>query len=80
VSAASTSQVRDVPPATSGASINDPRGRLGTSAFDTPSIRIASRRRVDIPLGTSIVEMQEHVNGLQKNLDTLRKLKGALGG
>jgi len=31
-------------------------------------------------LGTSIVEMQEHVNGLQKNLDTLRKVKSALGG
>ena len=31
-------------------------------------------------LGTSIVEMQEHVDGLEKNLDTLRKVKAALGG
>jgi hypothetical protein len=30
-------------------------------------------------LGTSIVEMQEHVTGLQKNLDTLNKIKAALG-
>jgi len=31
-------------------------------------------------LGTSIVEMQEHVSGLQKNLDTLKKIQAALGG
>ncbi len=31
-------------------------------------------------LGSSIVEMQEHVNGLQKNLDTLKKIQGVLGG
>jgi hypothetical protein len=31
-------------------------------------------------LGSSIVEMQQHVNGLQKNLDTLKKIQGALGG
>jgi hypothetical protein len=31
-------------------------------------------------LGSSIVEMQEHVNGLQKNLDALRKVQSALGG
>jgi hypothetical protein len=31
-------------------------------------------------LGSSIVEMQKHVNGLQKNLDTLKKIQGALGG
>ena len=31
-------------------------------------------------LGTSIVEMQDHVTGLQKNLDTLNKIKSALGG
>lgn len=31
-------------------------------------------------LGTSIVEMQQHVTGLQKNLDTLNKIKAALGG
>jgi hypothetical protein len=31
-------------------------------------------------LGSSIVEMQEHVTGLQKNLDTLKKIQGALSG
>jgi hypothetical protein len=31
-------------------------------------------------LGSSIVEMQQHVNGLQKNLDTLKKIQGTLGG
>jgi hypothetical protein len=31
-------------------------------------------------LGSSIVEMQEHVDGLQKNLDTLREVKSSLGG
>jgi hypothetical protein len=31
-------------------------------------------------LGTSIVEMQEHVTGLQKNLDTLRTIQSALTG
>jgi hypothetical protein len=31
-------------------------------------------------LGSSIVEMQDHVNGLQKNLETLRKVQAALGG
>jgi hypothetical protein len=30
-------------------------------------------------LGTSINEMQQHVNGLQKNLEVLKKIKGALG-
>jgi hypothetical protein len=31
-------------------------------------------------LGSSIVEMQQHVDGLQKNLTTLKKVQGALGG
>jgi hypothetical protein len=31
-------------------------------------------------LGSSIVEMQDHVSGLQKNLDTLRKVQSALTG
>src|SRR5262245_4329849 len=31
-------------------------------------------------LGSSIVEMQQHVSGLQKNIDTLKKIEGALGG
>ena len=31
-------------------------------------------------LGSSIVEMQQHVDGLNKDLETLRKVKTALGG
>ena len=31
-------------------------------------------------LGTSIIEMQDHVTALQKNIDTLKKVKAALGG
>ena len=31
-------------------------------------------------LGTAIVDMQQHVDGLQKNIDTLKKIKSSLGG
>ena len=31
-------------------------------------------------LGSSISEMQTHVNGLQKNLETLKTIESALGG
>jgi hypothetical protein len=31
-------------------------------------------------LGSSIVDMQQHVDALQKNLETLRQVKTALGG
>jgi hypothetical protein len=31
-------------------------------------------------LGTSIVDMQKEVDGLQKNLETLKGIKSALGG
>ena len=31
-------------------------------------------------LGTAITEMQDHVSGLQQNIDTLNKVKAALGG
>jgi len=31
-------------------------------------------------LGTAISDMEKHVNGLQKNLDTLKKVKSTLGG
>lgn len=31
-------------------------------------------------LGSSIVEMEQHVSGLQKNLDALRKVQSALTG
>ena len=31
-------------------------------------------------LGTAIIDMQQHVDGLQKNLETFKKVKSALGG
>jgi hypothetical protein len=31
-------------------------------------------------LGSSIVQMQDHVSGLQKNLDTLKQIQSALTG
>jgi hypothetical protein len=31
-------------------------------------------------MGTALVEAEQHVSGLQKNLDTLNKVKAALGG
>jgi hypothetical protein len=31
-------------------------------------------------LGSSIIEMQQHVDGLQKNLATLKKVQSVLGG
>ena len=31
-------------------------------------------------LGSSIVEMQQHVDGLQKNLATLKKVQSTIGG
>jgi len=33
-----------------------------------------------VELGRSIVEMQQHVDGLQKNIDTLKTVQSALGG
>ena len=31
-------------------------------------------------LGTTITDMEKHVSGLQKNIDTLKSVKAALGG
>jgi hypothetical protein len=33
-----------------------------------------------VELGSAIVEMQQHVDGLQKNIDVLKKVKSNLGG
>ncbi len=33
-----------------------------------------------VQLGTAITEMEKHVNGLQQNIDTLKKVKASLGG
>jgi len=31
-------------------------------------------------LGTTITDMEKHISGLQKNLDTIKKVKSMLGG
>jgi hypothetical protein len=31
-------------------------------------------------MGSAITEMEQHVQGLQKNLDTFKQVKAALGG
>jgi hypothetical protein len=33
-----------------------------------------------VQLGTTISDMEKNVSGLQKNIDTLKKVKAALGG
>jgi hypothetical protein len=33
-----------------------------------------------VKLGEAIVDMQKHVDGLQKNIDVLKKVKASLGG
>ncbi|HVN27326.1 MAG TPA: hypothetical protein VMT64_02510 [Candidatus Binataceae bacterium] len=33
-----------------------------------------------VQLGQSIVDMQQHVDALQKNIDTLKSIKSSLGG
>lgn len=33
-----------------------------------------------VELGTAITEMQQHVDGLQKNINTLKTVQSALGG
>lgn len=50
------------------------RGMMGQAGKAGGSLGAVSE------LGTSIVEMQEHVSGLQKNLDTLKKVQAALTG
>jgi hypothetical protein len=31
-------------------------------------------------MGTSLIEMEQHISALQKNVDTLKKVKTSLGG
>ena len=50
-------------------------GALGTQA-----LKSAAGAGSIGEMGTSLVEMEQHVTGLQKNLDTLKKVKAALGG
>jgi len=50
------------------------KGVMGQAAGQGGAVGAAAK------LGTSIVEMQDHVTALQKNLDTLKGIKDALGG
>jgi hypothetical protein len=33
-----------------------------------------------VQMGTALQDMEQHLSGMQKNLDTLKKVKSALGG
>lgn len=54
-------------------------GDLGKQAMDKAS-ESGGALGSAAKLGTSIKEMEDHVSGLQKNLDTLKQIKAALGG
>lgn len=54
-------------------------GELGKSAMEKAGESGGALGAVT-QLGTSIVEMQQHVDGLQKNIEVLKKVKSGLGG
>lgn len=54
-------------------------GDLGKKAMETAGKSGGSLGSV-AELGTSIVEMRDHVTALNANLDKLEKIKSALGG
>jgi hypothetical protein len=54
-------------------------GELGKAAMEKAGESGGAAGSV-VQLGTAIVEMQQHVDGLQKNIDVLKKVKSALGG
>jgi hypothetical protein len=56
------------------ASAQIPGGLLDKAGKGTGSLGAAGQ------LGSSITEMEQHVTGLQKNLDTLKKIQSALTG
>jgi hypothetical protein len=52
--------------------------QLGTIATDALKGAVSGTSLGD--MGTALVEAEQHVSGLQKNIDTLNKVKAALGG
>lgn len=58
-----------------GAQLGDMGGKVMEKAGDSGGALGSVAK-----LGTSIVDMQKEVDGLQKNLETLKQIKSALGG
>ena len=54
-------------------------GELGKAAMEKAGESGGGLGSV-VQLGSSIVEMQQHVDGLQKNIEVLKKIKSSLGG
>lgn len=54
-------------------------GDLGKSAMDAAGGQ-GGALGAAAKLGTSISDIQTHLDGLQKNVDTLKQVKGLLGG
>ena len=54
-------------------------GELGTKAMEKAG-ESGGALGSAVKLGEAIVEMQQHVDGLQKNIDVLKKVKSSLGG
>lgn len=55
-------------------------GELGEAAKEKAGGESGGLLGSAVQLGTSITEMQQHVDGLQKNIEVLKKVKAALGG
>lgn len=60
-------------------SANAQLGELGKGAMEKAGESGGALGSV-VQLGSSIVEMQQHVDGLQKNIEVLKKIKSSLGG
>ena len=59
-------------------SANAQLGDLGKAAMEKAAGSGGAVGTV-MELGSAIVEMQQHVDGLQKNIDVLKKVKSTLG-
>ncbi|MFI5399001.1 MAG: hypothetical protein ACHQ9S_26010 [Candidatus Binatia bacterium] len=60
-------------------SANAQLGELGKAAMEEAG-KSGGPVGTAVQLGSAIVEMQQHVDGLQKNIDVLKKVKSGLGG
>jgi len=57
------------------AGLDDLGGGLMNKAADSGGLLGSAAQ-----LGTTITDMEKHISGLQKNLDTIKKVKSMLGG
>ena len=57
-----------------------PTPRVSAQLPQIPGLPSGGALGTAAQLGSSITEMEQHVTGLQKNLDTLKKIQAVLGG